>query len=146
MSNQRSWSPFKLLGIFAAAIILLVAGYLLWLRATYIDDLVEAGGAYALVIGQGKDEVVSSLPDAISASGHRVEDSYVVLPAVSGADGAAVPLGMTPISSGAVAASLREQDQWDIYFNESYNDLLRLTFCEGRLCKIYRHRKNFDLP
>jgi hypothetical protein len=42
--------------------------------------------------------------------------------------------------------SFAAKDNWEFYVNASFTNVLKLEFCEGKLCKIHRHRKYFELP
>lgn len=151
MTQTRKKFGWRLVAAGVVAIALAVAGYVAWLRATYIDELVEAGGAYGLVIGQSKSDALSGLPSAIQAVGFEPESAYFEIKADQRlATQMSVPLGytvMVSLDSGEDQfGKLLQQEQWDIYFDRDYKNLLRLTFCGEHLCEIYRHRKNFELP
>ena len=42
---------------------------------------------------------------------------------------------------------IEDRNTWKFYYDKGYfSDLLKLTFKEERLIKIYRHRQKFELP
>ena len=41
---------------------------------------------------------------------------------------------------------IKERDEWELYFTESFFDTINLVFKNNYLIEIYRHRKKFELP
>ena len=136
-----------LLVIFLAGIIAYM-GYL-WL--TYIDKDVESGRAYGLAIGQSKDQVLENLSVAFDRAGFISDQVFVEVPADAAM---ARTLGivenrhvMIPVNQNDFDISkVYADDLWIFYSKKNHNDLLRLKFCDEKLCRIYRHRKNLELP
>ncbi len=133
---MRLWQ--KLLLTTVAVPLLVVAGYVCYLAATYLDETVTSGSAYGFDIGASKQETLASsarlniYPNAVIyvSYGPRAGDHFSVEP-------------------GAVRPSqLQAHDQWDVLLdgNDEFFNTVRLIFHNGRLVEIYRHRKNFELP
>lgn len=118
---------------------------------TYIDETVTKGQSYGLLIGESKSKTYLKLPAALAnVSGST---SIVFMEIEVNAVNAQL-LASKPGQSIMVEALLnkvgypafKRKKQWDFYVNGSYFNRLTLKFCNERLCEIYRHRKNFELP
>ena len=138
---------------FATVIVALVLLFWIWigyLYFTYIDLLTEKGTAYALSIGMSKREAYDRMEEALRAVEGGDGAAFIELPAISADTG--LPYGpkiaeLLPFErSEGTFLALKESNQWDFYLKRNYRDNLRLTFCNERLCEIYRHRKYFELP
>src|SRR5690606_36742846 len=40
----------------------------------------------------------------------------------------------------------RGRDTWTFYLNASRLNVVKLSFCDDKLCEIYRHKKVLELP
>ena len=138
---------------FATAVLALMLLFCIWigyLYFTYISLLTEKGTAYALSIGMSKREAYDRMEEALRAVEGGDGTAFIELPAVSIDTGRPYGPKITEFlpfeRNERTFIALRESNQWDFFLEESYSDRLRLTFCDERLCKIYRHRQYFDLP
>jgi len=135
--------------VFAA--IMLVMCYISYLWYTYIDETIMAGEAYGFEIGDDKLTTYKKAPMALAnIKGHASLVYYEVKSDLASAE----LLGASPGYNVMVEATLHEigypifklRDRWDFYVDGSYFNVLSLKFCDERLCEIYRHRKNFEIP
>jgi hypothetical protein len=136
--------------VITLALLLGVGAYIFYLWATYIDRAVDSGQAYGLSIGDTKLKTFEKLPIAFEQIGSGQE----IFTEVRADSAMAAKLGVSPgrhvmvqprldaFGSGALSA----QDQWTFYVGRAHRDFLRLSFCNEKLCRIYRHRKYFELP
>lgn len=138
-----------ILALSVAALTLL--GYVLYLWATYISKVVDTGQAYGLSIGDTKSSTFKKLPGTFKQIGAGDQQIFIEIQA---GDALARNLGVLsgrhvmvqPKLDAAGYADLSGRNQWIFYIGPDYNDFLRLTFCERKLCRIYRHRSYFELP
>jgi hypothetical protein len=133
---MRPWQ--KLLVTAITAPVLAVAGYVAYLAATYIDKVVTSGSAYGFEIGATKEQALTS---AVQLSGHPNAVIYVSYGPRAGDHFSIAP-------STARPDKLVAHDQWDVLLdgNGNFFNIVRLTFHNGHLVRIYRHRQNFELP
>ena len=131
---MRLWQ--KTLAIATLAPILAVAGYLAYLWATYIDETVTSGTAYGFAIGASKQESLTSA--------NRISTNAVVY--VSYGPRAGDHFTVTPVPSHI--EQLQQHDQWDVLLDGDgkFFNSVRLTFRNGELAEIHRHRQHFELP
>lgn len=134
-----------------AGIVLPVAIWVGYLYATYISDDVTVGDAYGFSIGDSKQEAYEKVRRAIAEI--HPEDRRVFIE-VKVSNEAAEFLATNPDYPVMVEIYLHDigferfasMDRWEFYLSAKRFDSLTLTFCDDRLCSIYRHRKNFELP
>ncbi|HJR73057.1 MAG TPA: hypothetical protein VJ806_05395 [Luteimonas sp.] len=143
----------KLVSAFAAiALVSLIGlgGYIVYLWATYIDKAIDTGQAYGLSIGDTKQSTFKKLPLAFD----HIGDGNGIFVEVRADDATAAKLGIAsgrhimvpPRLDRSDFDTLSTSDQWIFYVSPSHRDFLRLSFCGEKLCRIYRHRKYFELP
>ncbi len=133
---MRLWKKILIFSILAP--IFVVAGNVIYFWATYIDETATSGTAYGFAIGSSKQDALASIrrldkhPNAVIyvTYGSRAEDFFTVSP---------LP---------AHIEQLRQYDQWDVLLDGDgkFFNLVRLTFREGGLAEVYRHRQYFELP
>jgi len=133
---MRVWKKF--LAVAALAPVLATAGYIGYLWITYIDETVSAGTAYGFSIGASKQEALMS---ANNLNGHPRAVLYVSYGPRAGENFTAVP-------SASQIDQLQAHDRWDVLLDGSgkFFNSVRLTFRDGKLVEIHRHRKHFELP
>lgn len=139
--------------IAAIAIVLaaIVGGYAVYLWATYLDEITDSGEAYGLVIGETKHQVFEKLPVAFDQVGFEDHEVFIEVQADAAlAHSLNITQGrrvmVQPNLSSDGFLDLSAEDRWIFYNQQNYQDFLRLSFCDGDLCRIYRHRKHFELP
>ncbi|MEK6776079.1 MAG: hypothetical protein AABY87_04250 [bacterium] len=127
----------KILGLILLIFFLLLCGFALYYKATYIDESVEAGEGFGFIIG-------SSKTDAYSVSKKLFKDKkvYILNPINEKGLG---PQELFNFSNGAYQI-IANRDLWEFYFANNFLDFLRLEFKGGILIKIYRHKQPFELP
>lgn len=118
--------------------LLVVVGYLGYLWTTYIDETVTTGAAYGFTIGASKQETLAAAsrlgnhPQAVVyvSYGPRAGDHFTIDP---------LP-GHT--------WQLQDHDQWNVLLDGDgkFFNSVRLTFRNGELTEIHRHRQHFELP
>jgi hypothetical protein len=132
----------KLLKIIAAIVllpILVVAGYILFLWATYIDDTITSGSKYGFTIGTSKQQIYEDI-SAVKEDypnlkfyisyGPRAGDNATLLPTKDNYERALI------------------SDHWELLLDgdgEFFN-VIKLKVGGDTLTQIHRHRKYFELP
>lgn len=134
--------------IIVGSIAVLVFVYL-W--STYINSVTTEGEAYGFSIGDSKEQTyakVQRILPTLSTSTNAIFVETVVSDELSSLLG--VNPGFTLLTQTLLHdigfERLKDKDRWAFYFDASYFDELSLAFCNGRLCKISRQRKKFELP
>jgi len=122
---------------FVCVLVGVVCAYAAFLYFSYISDIVVSGTAYGFRIGASKQEAYAAARPAFQ--GRQV---YIMYPVDRDLFGPLVPIHFTEDEY----AMLARRDFWEIYFVNGYWNSLSLTFEEGSLVKIYRHRQYFELP
>lgn len=133
---MRLWK--KTLAVAVLVPILVVSGYVIYLWATYIDEATVTGSAHGFTIGTSKREALDSVrrlgnyPHAVVyvSYGPRAGDHFTVDPA------------------SAHVEQLQEHEIWKVLLEGKgkFFNSVRLTFRDGELVEIYRHRQHFELP
>ncbi|MGH8085302.1 MAG: hypothetical protein ACREPV_08485 [Lysobacter sp.] len=150
MSAARSKLPKSVAA--AAIVIVVIAGaYVAYLWGTYIDEVTDTGEAYGLVIGETKRQTFEKLPTAFGRVGFKGQEVFTEIQADAVlAKSLDVTQGrrvmVRPNLSAEGFLDLSAEDRWTFYNEQNYQDFLRLSFCGEELCRIYRHRKHFELP
>jgi hypothetical protein len=119
--------------------IIAVGGYIAYFGATYINKTTRSGPAYGFTTGSTKAQALEAI--------FRHRDTHPRL-ATYVSYGPRAGDHFTLGASDMNLANLGPHDQWDVLLDgpgEFFNSI-KLTFDEGRLIEIHRHRKNFELP
>lgn len=134
--SMQQWK--RVLALAVLAPILAFAGYVGYLWATYLDETVVSGTAYGFTIGASKQEALAA---ARSFNDHPHAVVYVSYGARAGDHFSIAP-------SQARIEQLQAHDQWDVLLDgaDSFFNSVRLTFHDGRVVEIHRHRQYFELP
>lgn len=121
------------------SIVLLIAGYIGYLAATYIDESIKIGTAYGFEIGSSKKQSFDDIKDSLNqfpqlviyySYGRKAGDYEIVLPTDND------------------YSKIEQQDRWILLLDgdgEFFN-VIKLTFRENKLIEINRHRKYFEMP
>lgn len=133
---MRLWKRILIIAVLAP--ILAVAGYAGYLWATYLDETVVSGTAYGFTIGASMEEALGAArnlrdhPHAVVyvSHGQRAGDRSTIAPAQARID------------------QLQMYDQWDVLLDgaDNFFNSIRLTFRDGKLVEIHRHRQYFEFP
>lgn len=133
---MRKWK--RILAVALLVPFLAIAGYAAFLWGTYLDETVVSGTAHGFAIGATKQEAFEAAgnlgghPRAVIyvSYGKRAGDHFTIAPAQAKTD------------------QLQAHDQWDVLLDgpDSYFNSVRLTFRDGKLVEIHRHRKYLELP
>ena len=118
---------------------LVLGGYTGYLAATYINQTVVSGSAYGFSIGSSKQHVIQQAsalreahPNAVISVdfGPRAGDRFTLAPTTDQID------------------RLMPHDQWNLQLDgpTEFFNTIRLTFQDGTLVEIHRHRKYLELP
>lgn len=150
MSVARS-KPGKSLLVALLVIAALAGAYIFYLWATYLDEVTDAGEAYGLVVGESQRKTFDKLPAAFDSVGFDANDVFIEVQADAlMAQNLGIAQGRRVMTQPDLStdgfSTLSIEDRWTFYNQKNYQDFLRLSFCDGRLCRIYRHRKHFELP
>jgi hypothetical protein len=144
----RKWQ--SLIAWSTALFVLGVLGYVGYLWLTYIDKATTEGQAYGLSIGNSKQEVFAKLPSAFHEAGRPGTSVFVELVVNSNGSASSGQSGrhvLTEVRPDTLSFDeLSQSNVWRFYLSDSYSDSLALKFCSDKLCRIYRHRKKFELP
>jgi len=118
--------------------VLVIVGYIGYLLATYIDETITSGTAYEFTIGASKQDTLTS---ASHLNSHPHAVVYVNYGPLAGDNFTIVP-------SPAQIEQLQKHDQWVVLLdgNGKFFNSVQLTFQDGKLAKIHRHRQHFELP
>jgi hypothetical protein len=119
--------------------ILVVAGYIFFLWATYIDDTITSGSKYGFTIGSSKQQIYEDISAVredhpnlkiFVSYGPRAGDNATLEPTIDNYERALI------------------SDHWELLLDgdgEFFN-VIRLKVDGDNLTQIYRHRKYFELP
>ena len=134
---------------FVIASLLLAYPFYLWF--TYIDESVTVGSAYGFQIGDKKKDVYESLPLKLNNLKEADESIFIQIKvtdeiATTLATRTGFDVMIEPLFHDVGYTVFSSQNTWYFYINGSFFNSLKLEFCEEKLCKIYRHRKYFELP
>ena len=137
-------------GVIIGFIILLLA-YPVYLWVTYINEAVTTGSGFGFQIGDTKREVYSELNAALTELSGKNGKAFIQIksnpqlaPFIATEDDFDVMI--RPRFHEIGYEGFEKQDVWKFYIDASYFNTLKLEFCDGKLCRIYRHRKYFELP
>ena len=118
-------------------VICVVLCHIAYLWATYIDETITSGEGYGFKIGETKKQVYHK-------AGELFKDKkvYFLHPIDEQNHG---PHKELRYSSDEYEI-IKDRNKWNFYFTEDYFDSIKLTFKDGCLMEIHRHRKKFELP
>ena len=125
------------IGSIIALIVIIVSGYIFYRWATYIDETVIEGKAYGFSLGDTKLETYYKA-QAI----YQNQDVYILYPMNESGYGPHRQINF----QAEEFKILEGQASWELYYDEGFFDSLKLTFENGNLANIHRHRKKFELP
>ncbi len=125
----------KWLGWFFLVVIIGVPTiYVAWLALTTKHHSVTDGSAYGFSIGDGKEETISVVKKLITSHGYKKISCAGKLKWVKVKNG--IPAELYDCNIIYVAIG----EEGDL------QNMVRLTFSEGELSRIYRHRQYYELP
>lgn len=122
----------------------------LWL--TYVDETIIEGSGYGFTIGDNKKDTYKKLRKLQHYVSDAEENIFLEITVDnSNSELFATKLGNkifveTLLDTDDIKSQFYDHSQWDFYFGGTYFNKLTLKFCKDKLCEIYRHRKNFELP
>jgi hypothetical protein len=121
------------------ALVLLIAGMFVRFKVTYLREIVTTGTAYGFDIGASKQ--VTLLSASLLQAKYPNAVVYVTTGPRAG-DRFEAPASLESL------ARLSPHDRWVVLLDGSgqYWNVVRLTFEDGTLVEIYRHRQAFELP
>ncbi len=131
--------PLKVIAAIVLLPILVIAAYVFFLWATYIDDTVTSGSKYGFTIGSSKQQMYKDLSEV--KNDHKELKLYISYGPRAG-DNATLPLTNDNFERAL------ESDHWELLLDgegEFFN-VIRLKLEDKTLIQIYRHRKYFELP
>ena len=125
--------------IIALLPVVTIVGYVLFLWASTIHDSVEAGTKYGFTIGETKENAHGSLLDWRDKHPELIVFTYAEV------DGYAQKQF---IKLSLEFDELKNYNQWRVHLNGERlgSNSIRLTFENGSLTNIYRHRQYYELP
>ncbi|WP_254777896.1 hypothetical protein [Colwellia chukchiensis] len=137
-------------GIVVTVAILLLA-YPAYLWITYINETITTGSGYGFNIGDTKKEAYSKLNTALKDLGGKNGSAFVQVKSNSQmakfvATDTDFDVMIKPLFHDVGYEQFEKQELWQFYVDASFFNTLKLEFCNGKLCRIHRHRKFFELP
>ncbi len=114
-----------------------IAGGLFYYISTYIDDIVLSGEAYGFRIGDNKSQTYGAAEQVFEDS-----NIYILYPLDKNNFGPHREIKFNEKDYDILMAI----DRWKMFFDTGYFNSIELTFEDGTLKRIYRHRKEFELP
>ena len=133
-TTKRAYITF---GSIFSVLAILVASYVIYCWATYIDETISIGQAYGFTIGETKLEVFEKAKNV-----YKNTSIYILYPLNKNDFGPHKKISFQPQDYKLIDG----RDKWVFYFDEEYFNLIKLTFEQRKLREIHRHRKNFELP
>ena len=118
-------------------LISLVAIYVFFLYVSYIDSEITTGKSYGYEINMSKEKAFK-----VIVSESKTNDIFVMYPLNENELGPLIQYDQDIMNY----EYMKELDQWVLYFNDNYHNVIKLSFSDNKLIKIYRHRKYFELP
>jgi hypothetical protein len=116
-----------------------VAGYILFLWATTIHDSVDEGTKYGFTIGETKTDTHVNLLEWRDKHPELIVITYAKVGGYAQEQFVKLSLEFD---------ELKKYNQWRVHLNgeRSGSNSIRLTFENGSLTNIYRHRQYYELP
>jgi hypothetical protein len=125
------------LGSIIAIVFIVIISYATYCWFTYIDETVIEGNAYGLNIGDTKLESFEKTKCI-----YQNKEIYILYPLDKNDYGPHRKLTFQ-IEDYQI---IKDIDEWTFCFDKGFFNSLKLTFKNGKLVNIYRHRQNFELP
>ncbi len=123
--------------------ILIIAGFFIFLWISAIDDHITSGEYHGFKIGSTKSETYKFL---VESAGSMNIESRVVL-SNDELKKIKEPVSTYSNFTNEEYHSFENKDQWDLLIQSPFFfDSMSLTFCDERLCKIWRKRDYLELP
>lgn len=124
---------FIVTGIFLVIII----SYIVYICFTYIDKTVEQGEAYGFRIGDSKKKSYQKARKVFTE-----KKVYILYPLDSNNYGLHKEIQFLDKEFKIMS----NRNVWEIYFDDGFFDLIKLSFRNDTLISIHRHRKKIELP
>ena len=118
-----------------------VSAFILYGCALPKIDIVEEGSGYGFTIGQEKPETFELALNLFKGKELRMFKAQAGACA-NGSGGRLVII----VLSDSCMKYLMEQDMWEFHYGNNPLDFLRLSFENGVLSQIYRHRHFIEAP
>ena len=132
-------------------ITIFLIAYPIYLWITYIDETVTSGSAYGFDIGSSKSVAYENLNPAFNKIKNSNDRIFFILKVDSGMEESLATKRDFDVMvesrfHDVGLEKFQGNDNWHFYVNGSVFDTLKLEFCDEKLCRIHRHRKNFEIP
>lgn len=132
-------------------LVIVILAYPFYLWVTYINETVTTGSGFGFQIGDTKKEVYNKLNVALREASGKNEEVFIQIKSNSQvakflATESDFYVMIKPLFHDIGFYEFEKNDLWQFYIGGSYFNTLKLEFCEGKLCRIHRHRKYFELP
>jgi hypothetical protein len=137
MMNKSKKRPVFIIGVSLILLAIVVFGYGVYLVSTYIDETITTGAAYGFSIGDDKTGAFDKAKTTYLDS-----EVYILHPLDKNGYGPHKRMTFTADDFKLVG----DRDQWKLFFDKGFFNSIELTFDQGKLVKVYRHRKYFELP
>ncbi len=136
-------SSLKFMYMLFKFFILIIAAFFIFLWISSIDEKITTGEYYGFKIGSAKNETYKFL---LESSGSMKLESRVVL-FNDELKRIKNPLIINSSFTNEEYQLFENKDEWDFFIESPFFfDSIRLTFCDERLCKIWRKREYLELP
>ena len=128
----------KILLLLASPIIILI-GYIVFLWVSTIHDSIDEGGKYGFTIGNSKKEAYTALLAWKENHPELIVLTYGSLEGFTQKQYFKLDIKFEVLS---------KYDQWRVHIdgNDIGSNSIRLTFKNGDLANLYRHRQYYELP
>jgi len=116
-------------------LVVLIGAYILYLKATYIEEEIETGSAYGFTVGDTKDAVYKNAKTL-----YADRKVFIRYPIESDGYGPIYEFTFSDVDY----EKIKNDKKWEFYFDKM--DSIRLIFEGEHLVLIHRHRQHFELP
>ncbi len=125
--------------------------YVLFMWLNYEDRTFSGGSAYGFSIGQSKEKCFKNIYNNLTSLESGFTEIYIAITVTEGIEGSLVSeagkkLLVQTYLDDEHAGDFMNTDKWKFYLNASYFNFIELTFEDGNLAEVYRHKKKFDIP
>ena len=118
-------------------LVIVIGTYAIFCWAKYLDETITEGKAYGYNIGESKLETFEKAKII-----YQNKTVYILHPIDKNDFGPHNKISFQDEDYKLI----EDRDRWTFYFDEDFNNLLKLSFECGKLTKIHCHSKHFELP
>ena len=138
--------PLIMSMLLLVVVIVLAIGYL-WI--TYTSITITEGSAYGVSIGMNKEDVYKEARKYIVSNASDRSVLFTELNVSSDDRTLDLVSGKYLLQFYYIPANyphFEKQDKWTFFLEKNRTNSITFSFCDRKLCEIYRHRQYFELP